>query len=141
MITKLEDFKAHTLAVEVGEEVWSIVIKWGYFEKDTTGKQFVRSVDSIASNLSEGLGMYHYMEAKNFACYSGDSLFETRTWLEKTVNRGLIEKEQAFALDSKLDILGRIIDTYITSIGKANEPITPNFFRNDSTPNVQLPMP
>ena len=52
MITTLEDFKAHTLALEIGEEVWSIVAKWPYFEKDTVGKQLVRAVDSIAANPS-----------------------------------------------------------------------------------------
>jgi four helix bundle protein len=125
MITKLEDFKAHTLAMQVGEEVWDVVIKWGYFEKDTVGKQFVKAVDSIAANLSEGLGRYHYKEAKNFAYYSRGSLFETRTWLQKSLNRKLIEEEKSSSIDSKLNILGKMINTYINSIGDVNEPFTP----------------
>jgi four helix bundle protein len=125
MITKLEDFKAHTLAMEVGEEVWEVVIKWGYFEKDTVGKQFVKAVDSIAANLSEGLGRYHYREAKNFAYYSRGSLFETRTWLQKSLTRKLITDEKSSSIDSRLNILGRMINTYINSIGDVNEPFTP----------------
>jgi four helix bundle protein len=125
MITKLEDFKAHTLAMEIGEEVWDVVIKWGYFEKDTVGKQFVKAVDSIAANLSEGLGRYHYREAKNFAYYSRGSLFETRTWLQKSQTRKLITEEHSSSIDSRLNILGRMINTYINSIGDVNEPFTP----------------
>ena len=125
MITKLEDFKAHTLAIQVGEEVWDVVIKWGYFEKDTVGKQFVKAVDSIAANLSEGLGRYHYKEAKNFAYYSRGSLFETKTWLQKSQNRKLITDEESSTISPKLETLGKMINGYINSIGDVNEPFTP----------------
>ena len=70
MITTLEDFKVHNLAMKVGEEVWVIVLKWNYFKKDTLGKQFVRAADSIAANLSEGLGRNHFKESRNFTYYS-----------------------------------------------------------------------
>ncbi len=51
---KLEELKVYQLAMNVGEKVWVIVSKWDYFAKDTVGKQLVKSVDSIAANLSEG---------------------------------------------------------------------------------------
>jgi len=41
-----------------------VVDRWNYFQKDTVGKQLVRSADSIAANLSEGFGRYHYKETK-----------------------------------------------------------------------------
>jgi len=53
---KLEDFNVYNLAMDLGEVVYSEVIKWNYFDKDTVGKQLVRAVDSIAANLSEGMG-------------------------------------------------------------------------------------
>jgi hypothetical protein len=55
MISKLEDFKAYNFAKDVGEQVWDGVLKWQYFDKDTVGKQLVKTVDSIAVNLSEGI--------------------------------------------------------------------------------------
>lgn len=94
----------------------------GQFEKDTVGKQLVRSTDSIAANLSEGLGRYHYKEAKNFSYYTRGSLFETRTWLKKALNRGLIANEDFTNLSSDLDVVGKMINTYIRSIGTAKEP-------------------
>src|SRR5687767_8825129 len=103
MITSLEDFKAYNVAMEVGEEIWDIVARWGYFEKDTVGRQFVKAVDSIAANLSEGLGRYHYREAKNFAYYSRGSLFETKTWLAKSQTRKLVNDHQASNISSRLE--------------------------------------
>jgi four helix bundle protein len=46
--------------MKLGEDVWALVIKWDYFSKDTIGKQLVRAVDSIAANLSEGYGRFHF---------------------------------------------------------------------------------
>ncbi len=66
---KLEELQVYQLSMDLGEKVWKIVISWDYFLKDTIGKQLVRSVDSVAVNLSEGFGRYHYKEAKNFSYY------------------------------------------------------------------------
>jgi four helix bundle protein len=74
---KLDEFIVYKMAMEMGEEIWKVVVNWDYFPKDTIGKQFVRAIDSVASNLSEGLGKYHYREAKNFSYYSRGFLYET----------------------------------------------------------------
>ena len=52
--------------MEIGEIVWNIVIRWEYFEKKTLGVQLVDAADSIAFNISEGYGRFHYKENKNF---------------------------------------------------------------------------
>jgi four helix bundle protein len=122
MISKLEEFKVYNLAMELGEKVWSITMGWGYFEKDTIGKQLVRAADSIAANLSEGLGRYHYKEAKNFGYYSRGSLFETKTWLTKASNRKLVSQEQFQKLIGELEIIGKMLNSYINSIGTVGEP-------------------
>ena len=122
MIATLEDFRAYNLSMEIAEEVWDFVSKWQWFEKDTVGKQLVKAVDSIGANLSEGLGRYHYRETINFAYYSRGSLFETKTWLAKSVTRKLISDDQYSALVTKLDALGRMINAYIRSIGNLQEP-------------------
>lgn len=121
MILKLEDFKAYNLSMSLGEEVWSLVEKWDYFQKDTIGKQLVKAADSIAANLSEGLGRYHYKETKNFSYYSRGSLFETETWLTKAFNRKLIDQDYYKKLMSDLDVVRKMINGYIRSIGKHNE--------------------
>jgi len=113
----LEDFQVYNLAMELGEDVYSFVIKWDYFQKDTIGKQLVRSTDSIAANLSEGLGRYHYKERKNFSYYSRGSLFETKTWLNKAKNRNLITEDSFLEIYHKLDVISVKLNNYIKTIG------------------------
>lgn len=122
MIHNLEEFKAYNRAMELGEAVWSCVKRWDYLAKDTVGKQLIRSVDSIAANLSEGLGRYHFKEIKNFGYYSRGSLFETKTWLTKAKNRELISNEEFQNLIIELEVIGKMINSYINSIGGVNEP-------------------
>jgi four helix bundle protein len=81
----LEDLKVYNLAMELGEKVWGIVDKWNFFQKDTIGKQFVRAADSIAANLSEGFGRYHFKEAKNFSYYSRGSLYRNKNMADKSI--------------------------------------------------------
>jgi len=90
---RLEEIRVYNLALDLAEKVWKIVSKCNYFAKDTMGKQLIRAVDSVAANISEGYGRYHYRENKQFCYYSRGSLFETKTWLGKAHNRNLIDDE------------------------------------------------
>ena len=115
---KLEDLQVYQLSMEIGEKVWDIVITWDYFLKDTIGKQLVRAVDSVAANLSEGFGRYHYKEAKNFSYYFRGSLYETKTWLTKAYNRNLITEEEFKTFQNEINNIGVKLNNYIKSIGK-----------------------
>ena len=115
---KLEEFRVYQMAMDMGEEVWSIVEKWDYFAKDTIGKQFVRAIDSVAANLSEGFGRYHYKEAKHFSYYSRGSLYESKTWLTKANNRKLVADDKFEEMITELDSIGVKLNNYISSIGK-----------------------
>ncbi len=115
---KLEDLQVYQLSMEIGEKVWNIVINWDYFLKDTIGKQLVRAVDSVAANLSEGFGRFHYKEAKNFSYYSRGSLYETKTWLTNPYNRNLITEEEFKTFQNEINNIGIKLNNYIKSIGK-----------------------
>ncbi len=115
---KLEEFNVYQMAMKVGEDVWNIVIKWDFFAKDTVGKQFVRAIDSVAANLSEGYGRYHFKEVKHFSYYSRGSLYESKTWLTKAKNRNLINTEDFESMIQTLDSIGIKLNNYINSIGK-----------------------
>ena len=114
---KLEELQVYQLSMEMGEKVWEIVIKWDYFSKDTIGKQLVKSVDSVAANLSEGFGRYHFNETKHFGYYSRGSLFETKTWLTKAHSRKLISGEDFELFIHEIDNIGIKLNNYIKSIG------------------------
>ncbi len=115
---KLEEFRVYQDAMEMGEKIWKIVLRWDFFAKDTMGKQLVRAADSVAANMSEGLGRFHYKETKNFSYYSRGSLFETKTWLTKAKNRKLIDEETFSNFVKTIDDIGVKLNNYIHSIGK-----------------------
>ncbi len=114
---KLEELKVYQLAMNIGERIWVVVSKWDYFAKDTVGKQLVKSVDSIAANLSEGYGRYHYKENKQFCYYSRGSLYETKTWLKKAHNRSLIADNDFHSLEKDIEAIAYKLNNYIKSIG------------------------
>ncbi len=92
-LMKLEELQVYQLSMGLGEKVWKIIEGWDYFTKDTIGKQLIRAIDSVAANISEGFGRYHFRDSKNFYYYSRGSLYETKTWLTKAKNRNLIGEE------------------------------------------------
>lgn len=114
---KLEDLQIYQLSMDLGEKVWQIVDKWIYFSKDTIGKQLVRAADSVSANLSEGFGRFHFKENKQFCYYSRGSLYETKTWLQKAHNRGLITNEDHSTLQDEIETIAIKLNKYINTIG------------------------
>ena len=114
---RLEDLEVYKVAMEIGEIVWNAVDKWDYFPKKTLGAQYVEAADSIAMNISEGYGHFHFKENKNFCYYSRGSAKETLTATTKAKQRNLIPEEEFALLSQKLDLYFRLIFGYINSIG------------------------
>jgi four helix bundle protein len=118
---RLEDLEVYKVAMEIGEIVWTIVMKWEYFEKKTLGVQLVDAADSIAFNISEGYGRFHFKENKNFCYYSRGSAKETVTGIRKAKTRNLVSDEEFILLNEKLDIYFRLMFGYINSIGSKGD--------------------
>lgn len=116
----LDKLKVYQMAMEIGELCWNIVDEWNYFQRDTIGKQLVRSADSIAANISEGYGRYHFKENKNFNFYARGSLFETKTWIIKAHRRGFVDETIYLKLKKELNNLGYLLNRYIKSIGSTH---------------------
>jgi four helix bundle protein len=116
---KLEEFRVYQLSMEIADKIWSIVVNWDFFARDTIGKQLLRAFDSIAANLSEGFGRYHFRENINFCYYSRGSLFETLTWLMKAKNRSLLNDSDYELFIQQIDDIGIRLNNYIKSIGKS----------------------
>ena len=118
MSNRLEDLEVYNLSEQFGDEIWFIVIDWEYFAKDTLGKQWARSADSISANIAEGFGRYHYKENKNFCYFSRGSLIETKGWIKKAKTRNLISEDQFQLLIQKLEMIHIKLNAYIKFIGK-----------------------
>ncbi|MEO5563960.1 MAG: four helix bundle protein [Chitinophagaceae bacterium] len=115
---RLEELEVYKASMEIGDIIWKIVEKCNYFQKDTIGKQLTRSADSIALNISEGYGRYHYAENRNFCWYSRGSIFETSTAIQKAAKRNLLPEEEYNLLKLKLLHYFKLINPYIKSIRK-----------------------
>lgn len=114
---RLEELEVYRVAMEIGDIVWNIVTKWEYFEKKTLGVQLVDAADSIALNISEGYGRFHFKENKNFCYYSRGSAKETLIAATKARSGNLISEEDFRLLNDKLELFFRLIYGYINSIG------------------------
>jgi four helix bundle protein len=117
----LEELKVYQLAIEIGELIFNITVKWDLFNKKSLGDQYLRAADSIALNISEGYGRFHYKENKNFCWYARGSLFEINTANQKAFNHKLITEEEYNNLLCKLKECHLLLNGYIKSIGKNNE--------------------
>src|SRR3989339_35016 len=113
---ELEELNIYRISIELGEEIYCIVDKWDNFSKKTIGIQLMRAVDSIAANIAEGFGRFHFKEVNNFSFYARGSLFETKTWVTKANNRGLIDVQKFNEFENTIKDLSVKLNNYIKSI-------------------------
>lgn len=106
---KLKDISAYLVAFHLSNYVWNIVIKWDYFSKDTIGRQFVRSIDSISANLAEGFGRYNKKDKICFYRYSFGSVKESEDWTNKAKERSLLTEIGYNFIYNELQKLPRLI--------------------------------
>ncbi len=111
---KLNDIEAYKTAFRLSNYVWEIIIKWNYFERDTVGKQFVRAVDSISANISEGFGRYFKKDKILFYRIAKGSVFESLDWNEKSKVRTLITKEEYDKIFRELQKLPKQINELVS---------------------------
>ena len=115
---RFEDLRVFQLAEKLADDVWHIVSKWKYFEKDTVGKQIVTAADSIGANIAEGAGRGTQKDNQRFVRISRGSLNETKYWLQRTKSRGLISEDQSMLLKKIMDELGPCLNATLASIGR-----------------------
>ena len=113
---KLEDMEIFNISMEIGDEIWFSVVEWENLAKYSIGQQIVRSADSIAANIAEGYGRYHFKDRKNFMFYARGSHYETITWLTKARNRKIISNEFYEGIIVKMEKLDVKINNYINTL-------------------------
>jgi four helix bundle protein len=113
-----ETLKIYSRSMEVADRVWTIVESWPYFAKNTIGSQFIRSVDSIASNIAEGHGRFSFKDTRLYCFYSRGSIAESKVWLRKAYKRKLISETDFVYLEQELCELHKMINGYIANLNK-----------------------
>lgn len=110
----IDDIRVYNESMKIAELIYSEIQKWDSFSKDTIGKQLMRSADSIAANISEGHGRFHYKSNKLFCYYSN-------TWLTKAKNRKILSEDKYIEYKQDLRDLSVKLNNYIKSIGNKRE--------------------
>ncbi len=114
-------FEVYQKSLAFSKEIWSIVIKWGFFIQKTVGNQLVRAVNSISANIAEGYGRYHFKENLNFCYYARGSFEEIKDWLRKGYERNLITKIDKEMSEKVVDMFPRQLNSYINRIKECME--------------------
>ena len=116
MFKKLEELEVYQLAEQLADRIWDICVKWEAFARFTIGEQFVSAADSIAANISEGHGRFSVKDNIRFCYFARGSLDETRNWIRRASQRGLLTAIEAKAMGDITDTLGAKLNAYINSI-------------------------
>jgi four helix bundle protein len=118
---RFQELQVYQLAETLADDIWKLVKDWEWLEKDTVGKQLIRSADSIGANIAEGLGRGTYTENRRFIRIARGSLYETQHWLRRAYVRNLLTVEQINALKLTLEKLAPKLNAYLNSIGNAQQ--------------------
>ena len=118
--TGIENLQIYNEAFNISNQVWRLVDTWNWFSKDTLGKQLVRAADSIALNIAEGYGRFHFLDNRKFCFYARGSLQETSTCLKMAKSRELISENDFDSINNELNILARKLNNYIAAINTKN---------------------
>lgn len=110
---KVTDIEAYQLSFKLSNMIWNIVNQWSYLAQRTIGAQFIDAADSISANIAEGFGRYHKKDKIKFYHYSRGSIFESIDWLEKSIQRNLLNGEQYESLKAELEKLPKSINSLI----------------------------
>lgn len=119
--SNFEHLRVYQLAEKLADEIWSVVLKWEYFPRDTVGKQLVRAADSIGANIAEGVGRGSFQDNRRFVRMARGSPKETKHWLRRAHQRGLLDKETVAKLRPITDELAPKLNAYLRSIGPVLE--------------------
>jgi four helix bundle protein len=114
--TNFENLRVYQLSEQIADKIWEIATGWDGFNRDTIGKQIVRSADSIGANIAEGTGRFGFQDNTRFGYIARGSLHETKHWLRRAYKRKLLSSSEVKSLKPLLDELSPKLNAYIKSV-------------------------
>ena len=116
----------YQLATALADAVWDAACPWRPFARDTVGKQLVRAADSVAANIAESCGRYHYSERVNFLYYARASLYETEHWRTRSHTRHLIDDTTYADIVDQANTLAPKLNAFIRAMKQQRHGPTPS---------------
>lgn len=115
--TSFENLQVYKLAEKLADAVWTLVMGWEPFAKSTVGRQIVCAADSVGANIAEGAGRGSFQDNRRFVKVARGSLNETKHWLRRAYQRGLLGTEDVKRIRPIIDELAPKLNAYLQSIG------------------------
>ncbi|HEX6981275.1 MAG TPA: four helix bundle protein [Balneolaceae bacterium] len=118
-IQTFEDLEVWQLARKIRNEIFELVKKFPKTEKYRLSDQMIRSSRSIADNISEGYGRFHYQENIQYCRIARGSAYELINHLITARDCSYITDEELNYHKSQITRCIQIINGYIRYLKKA----------------------
>ena len=116
----LRNLEVYQLSRELSKIGWDIYKNMDWQTKKVIGDQFIRSLDSIGANITEGYNKYHYLDKVKFYYYARGSLAEScNHWLELLEERKLVQGKTFQEMKLIANKLSVKLNNFISSTCKA----------------------
>jgi four helix bundle protein len=113
---KFEELRVLKTAEAIADGIWREVVRWDSFAREVVGGQLARAADSIGANIAEAFGRFHFGEKLQFLYYSRGSLFETKYWLNRALERNLMLAARAQEYAAQLTDVARQLNSFAATL-------------------------
>ena len=118
---ELEKLRVYQQSAKLSNEIWHMVNKWDFFNRDIIGTELIKSTDAVAANIAEGFGRYHYTEVRQYGYYARGALFKTKTWLMRAHQRNIIDNAKHEAFMKEIKSIEMRLNKYVNAVLKTQE--------------------
>lgn len=109
----LQNIIPYKLSLEIGQKSWTIYEQLAWQDKKVMGDQFITAIDSVAANIAEGYGRFHYLDRIKFYYNSRGSLMESKHWVQALKDRNKIKVDEYVQLMNRLNEIHKQLNIYI----------------------------
>ncbi|MFZ2975944.1 MAG: four helix bundle protein [Candidatus Moraniibacteriota bacterium] len=118
----LEDLEVYKLAIELSDLSWEIYSEMDWQDKKIMGDQFIRAIDSVGANITEGYFRFHYLDKIKFYYISRASLAEgIKHWLELMLKRSKVEQSKYLKSKEIANSISVKLNNFISSTYKCKK--------------------
>ena len=112
---ELKNLEDYQLSRKLSSIAWKIFCQMSFGDKRHKGDQFLRSVDVVGANITEGYGRFQYLDKVRFCDNARGSQFEAFVhWLELISEREKISTEEFEYLSGQASALLLRHNNFIT---------------------------
>ena len=116
--TTFEELEAWKLARQLKKETRELVRNFPNEEKFRLTDQIIRSSRSVATNIAEGFGRFHYKENSKFCRISRGSLMETLNHLIDACDEEYIDEKCLNQYKEQIFHCNKVLNGYIAYLIK-----------------------